>query len=78
MIDCFIKSNRFVSEISDHTLHEKKNFRLTNICEKETKNHFFVSFCMYPFHGSIIFSELSFKQKRKKAVSFRPQMRILA
>ena len=52
------------------TLHEKKNFRLTEICEKDRKDHFFVRFHIFPFHGNIIFSELSFKQKCRKAASF--------
>ena len=51
-------------------LHEKKDFCLTKICEKDRKDHFFVSFRMFPFHGNI-FSELSFKRKCKKAASFR-------
>ena len=37
-------------------VHEKINFRLTNICEKDRKDHIFVSFLMFPFHGNIIFS----------------------
>ena len=37
---------------------KKKNFRLTKICEKDKKDHVFVSFCMFPFHGNIMFSEL--------------------
>ena len=52
------------------TLHEKKNFRLTEICEKDRKDDFFVRFRIFPFHGNIIFSELSFKQKCRKAASF--------
>ena len=40
-------------------------------CEKGRKDHIFVSFRMFPFHGNIIFSELSFKRKCKKAASFR-------
>ena len=41
-------------------------------CEKgRRKDHTFVSFRMFPFHGNIIFSELSFKRKFKKAASFR-------
>ena len=52
------------------TLHENKNFCLTKICEKDRKDHIFISFCMFPFHGNIIFSELFFKRKCKKAVSF--------
>ena len=52
-------------------LHEKKNFRLMKICEKCRKDHIFVCFRMFQFHGNIIFSELSFKRKRKKAASFR-------
>ena len=54
-----------------NTLHENKNFRLTKICEKDRKDHIFISFRMFPFHGNIIFSELSFKRKCKKAASFR-------
>ena len=41
------------------------------ICEKDRKDHIFISFRMFPFHGNIIFSELSFKRKCKKAASFR-------
>ena len=52
-------------------LHENKNFRLTKICEKDRKDHIFISFRMFPFYGNIIFSELSFKRKCKKAASFR-------
>ena len=37
-------------------VHEKINFRLTNISEKDRKDHIFVSFLMFPFHGNIIFS----------------------
>ena len=37
-------------------VHEKINFSLTNICEKDRKDHIFVSFLMFPFHGNIIFS----------------------
>ena len=40
-------------------------------CEKGRKDHIFISFRMFPFHGNIIFSELSFKRKCKKAASFR-------
>ena len=53
------------------SLHENKNFRLTKICEKDRKDHIFISFRMFSFHGNIIFSELSLKRKCKKAVSFR-------
>ena len=53
------------------SLHEKNNFRLTKICEKDRKDHIFVSFRKFPFHGNIIFSGLSFKRKYKKAASFR-------
>ena len=53
------------------SLHEKKDFRLTKICEKDRKDHIFVSFRLFPFHKNIIFSELSFKRKCKKAASFR-------
>ena len=52
-------------------LHENKNFRLMKICEKDRKDHIFISFRMFPFHGNIIFSKLSFKRKCKKAASFR-------
>ena len=52
-------------------LHEKKNFSLTKIPEKNKKDHIFVSFRMIPFHENIIFSELSFKRKCKKTTSFR-------
>ena len=38
------------------TLHEKKNFRHAKICEKERKDHIFISFRMFPFDGNIIFS----------------------
>ena len=55
----------------DGTPHEKKSFRLTKICEKGRKDHICVSFCMFLFHGNIIFSESSFKRKYKKAASFR-------
>ena len=41
------------------------------ICEKGRKDRIFVSFRMFPFHGNIIFSELSFKRKFKKAAFFR-------
>ena len=41
------------------------------IREKGRKDQIFVSFRMFPFHGNIIFSELSFKRKCKKAASFR-------
>ena len=37
-------------------LHEKKNFRLTKICEKGRKVHIFVSFRMFSFQGNIMFS----------------------
>ena len=37
---------------------------------KRAEKIIFVSFCMFPFHGNIIFSELSFKRKFKKAASF--------
>ena len=37
-------------------LHDKKNFRLTKICEKDRKDHIFVGFRMFPFHGNIILS----------------------
>ena len=54
-----------------HSLHEKKNFRLMKICEKDRKDKIFVSVCMFPFQGNIIFSKLSFKRKSKKAASSR-------
>ena len=54
-----------------NALHENKNFRLMKICEKDRKDHIFISFRVFPFHGNIIFSELSFKRKCKKAASFR-------
>ena len=41
------------------------------ICEKEPKDHIFVSFRFFPFHGNIIFSKFFFKRKCKKAASFR-------
>ena len=47
----------------------KKKFRLTKICEKDRKDHIFISFRMFPFRGNIIFSEFCFKQKCKKAAS---------
>ena len=57
---------------NDYSLHENKNFHFTKICEKDRKDHMFISFCMSEtFHGNIIFSELSFKQKCSKATSFR-------
>ena len=52
----------------------KKKFRLLRllkICEKGRKDHIFVSFRMFSFHGNIIFSELSLKWKGKKAACFR-------
>ena len=51
-------SSRFRENLS---LHEKK-------CRKD---HIFVCFRLFPFHGNIIFSYVSFKQKCKKAASFR-------
>ena len=42
----------------------------TKICEKNRKDHIFLKFRMFPFHGNIIFSELCFKRKCKKAASF--------
>ena len=41
------------------------------IYEKDRKDHIFISFRMFPFYGNIIFSELSFKRKCKKAAFFR-------
>ena len=55
-------------EMLNLTLHEKKNFRLGKICEKD-KEHNFVSFRQFSYAsilGNIIFSELSFKRKCKK------------
>ena len=52
-------------------LHEKKDLRLSAICKKDRGDDIFVSFRMFPFHGKIIFAELSFKRKCKKATSFR-------
>ena len=40
------------------------------ICEKGRKDHIFISFRRFPFNGNIVFSELSFKRKGKKATSF--------
>ena len=57
-------------KLSLKALNVKKNFRLTKTCEKGRKDHIFVSLCMFPFHGNVIFSELSFKRKCKKAASF--------
>ena len=53
------------------SLHENKNFRLPKIYEKDRKDHIFISFPMFPFHGNIIFSQLSFKRKCKERASFR-------
>ena len=49
----------------------KKSFPLTKVCEKDWKDHIFVSFHMFSLYGNIKFSGLSFKRKCKKAVSFR-------
>ena len=49
---------------------KKKDFGLIKIYEKEQKDDIFVSFHMFPFHGYITFSELSFKPICKKAGSF--------
>ena len=48
-----------------------ENFPLAKICEKYRKDHNFVCFRMFPFHGYIMFSEISFKRICKKAASFR-------
>ena len=56
---------------SKQQLHENKKFCLMKICEKDRKDHIFINFRMFPFHGNIIFSELFFKRKCKKAASFR-------
>ena len=40
---------------------KKKKFGLTKICEKDRKDHIFVSFRVFLFHGNIIFYELSYK-----------------
>ena len=71
--DNFLKANLpvFHQFLRKVVLHENTNFRLTKICEKDRKDHVFVSFRMFLFHGNIIFSELSFKRKCKKAASFR-------
>ena len=49
-----------------HPLHVKKDFRLTKISEKDRKYPIFVSFRMFPFHGIIIFSELSSNENVRK------------
>ena len=36
----------------------------------DQKDHIFISFRMFPIYGNIIFSELLFKRKCKKAASF--------
>ena len=36
----------------------------------DQKDHIFISFHMFAFYGNIIFSELLFKRKCKKAASF--------
>ena len=51
-------------------MKKKKNFRLTKISEKDRKDSTFVIFHMFSFHENILFSELSFKRKCKKAASF--------
>ena len=51
------------------SLHEKNNFRLTKICEKDKKDQAFVTVPMFPFYRNTFF-ELSFKQKCNKAASF--------
>ena len=51
------------------SLHENKNFRYTKIREKDRKDHIFLSFRMFPFHGNIMFSKLSFIQKCNKAAN---------
>ena len=38
------------------TLHEKKNFGHAKIFVKERKDHIFISFRMFPFHGNIVSS----------------------
>ena len=48
------------------TLHENKNFCLTKICEKDTKDHIFISFRMFPFHGNIIFLNFPSKENVRK------------
>ena len=48
------------------TLHENKNFLLTKICEKDRKDHIFISFCMFPFHGNIVFSDFSSNENVRK------------
>ena len=56
-------------DINEISLHERRNFCLTKISEKDKKNHIFVSFHMLPFQENIKFSELFFKQKCKKVAS---------
>ena len=36
------------------------------ICEKGRKDHIFINFRMFPFHGNIIFSELSSNENVRK------------
>ena len=52
---CFI-SNHAGADGWLHCIKKRKKNRLTKICEKDRKDHIFVSLCMFPFHGNIIFS----------------------
>ena len=47
-------------------LPEKKNFPLTEICEKGRKDHVFVSFCMFPFTEISYFLSFSLKENVRK------------
>ena len=50
--------------------HEKKNFCLTKICEKDRKDRIPFSFRMFPFHRNIIFLNFpSNKNVRKRLLS---------
>ena len=59
------------AKMTSGSLHKNEHFRPTKICEKDRKDHIFISFRMFPFQGNITFYELSFKRKCKKAASFR-------
>ena len=78
-------SNHFRLTASSHSyctpsvsngLHcmKKVIFVLRKFAKRTEKIIFFVSFCMFPFHGNIIFSELFFKRKCKEAASFRTRV----
>ena len=60
----------YVEKQELHPLHEKIFFVLQKFVKRAEKIIFSLVF-MFPFHGNVIFSELSFKQKCKKAASFR-------